>query len=99
MKIIERGFSDYQEDIKVEVTHNQYVYIDKSIGPTSAEEVRIHMDIDSGDWIVERLVDGHCFGHAIGSYELEHEDKCTKDKWEEKIRWNCQESFQDITND
>lgn len=52
------------------------VEVDKLYGPLAAELVRIRLDHNTAEWIVER--------QPIDA---------TGDVWEEKARWNCQESW------
>jgi hypothetical protein len=72
---------DAFEDLRVNTCADKYIYIDKLYGPLMAEEVRIHLDLENYEWVVERQ-----------RLDTEFIDENTPVVWEEKARWNCQET-------
>jgi hypothetical protein len=82
-----------KEKILVEIGSNECVYIEKLFGPMAAEHIRVHCDTETCEWVVERLNQPECLGHELYSPDDEHNNKCPRDFWEEKIRWDAQESF------
>ena len=63
--------------VRVNVSCNQSVVIDKLYGPLCASDVRVRLEYDDAgntDWVVEYL-------------------NPTTEEWELKARWDCQENW------
>lgn len=73
---------DSFEDITINTCANKYIYVDKLYGPLMAELIRIHLDLENYDWVLERQ-----------RLDTVFHDENTPHIWEEKARWHCQETF------
>jgi|GEM_PF-6003386 hypothetical protein len=81
--------------INVGVSHNQYVYIEKVIGATCADSIRVHMNLETAEWIIERQRDYPCKGHDLEAPAEEHHRTCKESIWEVIYRVYCQEAQND----
>ena len=69
--------ADGLDVVRVEMGSHQVVVVDKLYGPLVACDVRIFVDAQAGEWVIER----------------QHIDADNARTWSEVARFDCQESI------